>query len=134
MVLRALLLDYAGVLTDVGAQRLYAAVRIARAHGVRTALLSNAGGGPEAREAFGDRFDAVVFSGDVGVAKPDVAVYRLTADRLGVTPGECVFVDDSAVNVAGAVSAGMVGVRHVSVAETLAELEALFPFSVSGSG
>ncbi len=134
MVLRALVLDYAGVLTDVGGERLFAAVQTARVHGVRTALLSNAGGGREAREAFADRFDAVVFSGDVGVAKPDVAVYHLTADRLGVVPSACVFVDDSVANVAGAVSAGMVGVRHVSVEETLAELRVLFPFLVPGSG
>ncbi|WP_197318555.1 HAD-IA family hydrolase [Saccharomonospora sp. NB11] len=133
-MLRALVLDYAGVLTDVEGERLFEAARTLRAHGVRTALLSNAAGGPAAREAFADRFDVVVFSGDVGVAKPDVAVFRLTADRLGVAPSECVFVDDSVRNVAGAVAAGMVGVRHVGVEETLAELGVLFPVLVPGTG
>ncbi len=132
-MLRGLVLDYAGVLTDVGGDRLFAAVRTARAHGVRTALLSNSAGGPEARRGLTEWFDAVVFSGEVGVAKPDAAVYRLTAEKLGVDAGACVFVDDSPRNVAGAVAAGMVGVRHVSVEETLTELEALFPVLVSGS-
>jgi HAD superfamily hydrolase (TIGR01509 family) len=59
------------------------------------------------------------------VAKPDVEIYRLTAARLGLAPGECVFVDDLAVNVRGAVAAGLVGVHHTSVPTTLAELNVL---------
>ncbi|EIF00321.1 HAD-IA family hydrolase [Saccharomonospora glauca] len=132
-MLRGLVLDYAGVLTDVGGERLLAAVRTARVSGVRTALLSNAAGGPEARRGLTAWFDTLVFSGEVGVAKPDAAVYRLTADRLGVEVGDCVFVDDSSRNVAGAVAAGMVGIRHVSVEDTLMELAALFPVLDSGS-
>lgn len=126
-MVRGLVLDHAGVLTDVGGWRLLEAVRWARTRGVRTALLSNAAGGSEARRGLGDCFDVFVFSGEVGVAKPDVAVYRLTADRLGVAVDECVFVDDSLRNVAGAVAAGMIGVRHVNVDETLAELSVLIP-------
>ncbi|WP_298180084.1 HAD-IA family hydrolase [Saccharomonospora sp.] len=124
-MVRGLVLDYAGVLTDVGGERLLGAVRRARAQGVRTALLSNAAGGPEARRGLADCFDVLVFSGEVGVAKPDAAVYLLTADRLGVPVDECVFVDDSPRNVAGAVAVGMVGVRHVGVDETLSELGVL---------
>ena len=123
-MVRGLVLDHAGVLTDVGGWRLLEAVRWARTRGVRTALLSNAAGGSEARRGLGDCFDVFVFSGEVGV---DVAVYRLTADRLGVAVDECVFVDDSPRNVAGAVAAGMIGVRHVNVDETLAELSVLIP-------
>ncbi|MEY7972724.1 HAD-IA family hydrolase [Saccharomonospora xinjiangensis] len=125
-MLRGLVLDYAGVLTDVDGERLLAAVGTARANGVRTALLSNAPGGAEARRALGGWFDAMVFSGEVGLAKPDVAVYSLTADLLGIDARACAFVDDSATNVAGAVKAGMVGVRHVRVQDTLDELAVLF--------
>jgi len=59
------------------------------------------------------------------MAKPDVDIYLLAAERLGLDPGECVFVDDLAVNVRGAAEAGMVGVHHTSVAATVGELEVL---------
>lgn len=132
-MLSGIVVDYAGVLTDAEASRLLAALEIARQHGVRTALLSNADGGGPVRNRLTHWFDTLVFSGEVGLAKPDVEVYRLTARRLGVETAGCVFVDDSARNVAGAVAAGMVGVRHVSVARTLDELAVLFPGVVRGT-
>lgn len=55
-------------------------------------------------------FDAVVCSAEVGVAKPELAIYRLAAERLGLPPEACVFVDDHAPNVAAAEQCGMRGV------------------------
>ena len=43
--------------------------------------------------------------------KPDPAAYRLVAERLGVSPEDCVFVDDQPGNLAGAVAVGMVSVH-----------------------
>jgi HAD superfamily hydrolase (TIGR01509 family) len=127
-VLKGLLVDFAGVLTDPDARRLYDYLAAARERGIRTALLSNApGASKEVKNTMFDYFDALVFSGEVGVAKPDPAVYLLAADRLGLPAARCAFVDDSATNVRGAVQAGMVGVRHQSVEETLTELAVLFP-------
>jgi len=128
-VLRALIVDYAGVLTDVDGdpQReppILTAVREAHEKGVRTAMISNAEVGPD---WLPDVFDAIVLSGAVGLAKPDVRIFQLTADKLGVEPGECVFVDDLIGNVRGAVAAGMVGVHHRRADATLAELAALLP-------
>ncbi|EHR52554.1 haloacid dehalogenase superfamily protein, subfamily IA, variant 3 with third motif having DD or ED [Saccharomonospora marina XMU15] len=131
-MLKGIVVDYAGVLTDAEGARLLAALDLARGHGMRTALLSNADGGRPVRDRLAPWFDVMVFSGEVGLAKPDVEVYRLVARRLGLTPGECAFVDDSAGNVAGAVTAGMAGVRHVSVEQTLAELAVLFAGVVPG--
>jgi putative hydrolase of the HAD superfamily len=77
---------------------------------VRLGLLSNAGAGAARRLAevgVAALFDDVVCSGDVGLAKPDPAIYRLAASRLGVEPSEAVFVDDMERNVAGAAAAGM---------------------------
>jgi putative hydrolase of the HAD superfamily len=54
-----------------------------------------------------DAFDVVFCSAEIGVAKPDVAIYRHAASVLGVTPGECFFTDDRPENVEGARSAGM---------------------------
>ena len=127
-VLKALLVDFAGVLTDPDAGRFYDYLQAARERGIRTALLSNAAGASaEVKNTMFDYFDELVFSGEVGVAKPDPAVYLIAADRLGLPATRCAFVDDSAVNIRGAVQAGKVGVQHHSVEETLSELAVLFP-------
>ncbi|SFK49051.1 haloacid dehalogenase superfamily, subfamily IA, variant 3 with third motif having DD or ED [Amycolatopsis sacchari] len=126
-MLSGLVVDYAGVLTDPDAADLFTTIDRLRERGVRTALLSNAAGGGTAKARLGRWFDALVFSGEVGHAKPSPQVYLLTADRLGLPATACVFVDDSRRNVDGAVEAGMVGVHHTSVPATLTELAALFP-------
>lgn len=135
----ALLVDYGGVLTDWGDDPaaaeppLFGVLRRAKAAGLRTALLSNAEGpGPDPDSPFGALFDTMVLSGEVGIAKPDERVYRLTADRLGLAPGQCVFVDDLRVNVRAAAATGMVGVHHTTVASTVAELETLFERKLGG--
>ena len=127
-MLRGLVLDYAGVLTEPDAGALLDAVIGLRERAVRTALLSNASGASgAARRSLGRYFDALVYSGEVGVAKPATEVYLIAAERLSLPAHACVFVDDSPGNVRGAVVAGMVGVRHTTVPETLGELAALFP-------
>ncbi|CAN5214417.1 hypothetical protein BH20ACT5_BH20ACT5_19710 [soil metagenome] len=106
-------------------------VRAAKRHGLRTALLSNSWGFDYPREGWAELFDAVVVSGEVGMRKPEPEIYRHTAAELGLDPGECVFVDDLRPNVAGAVAAGMIGVRHRDALTTAAELAAIFdlPFT-----
>ena len=121
MTVRALVVDDQGVLS-LAEPGMVDVVRRARAAGLRTALLSNAEGGTH---PYGDLVDAAVLSGEAGVRKPDPEAYLLVARRLGVEPGECVVVDDLAANVRGAAAAGMTGVLHRSVAETVAELEVL---------
>lgn len=101
-------------------------VRRARDAGIRTALLSNSWGNEYPAELMDGLFDAVVISGEVRMRKPELRIYRHTAELLGVPPGECVMVDDLPHNVAAAAAAGMVGVLHRSYDETLGELEILF--------
>ncbi|WP_033293832.1 HAD-IA family hydrolase [Amycolatopsis jejuensis] len=126
-MLKGLLVDYAGVLTDSEAPLLYEYLVEARARGTRTALVSNApGAAPGVKTELSQYFDALVFSGEVGVAKPNRGIYLVAAERLGLAAPSCVFVDDAERNVRGAVAAGMVGVHHRSVAGTLDELVALF--------
>jgi putative hydrolase of the HAD superfamily len=53
-------------------------------------------------------FDAVVISGEVGIGKPDPAVFAYALDRLGTTAEETVMVGDSwERDVLGALGAGM---------------------------
>jgi HAD superfamily hydrolase (TIGR01509 family) len=102
-------------------------VRRARRSGVRTALLSNSWGDENYPEAeWEGAFDVVVISGRVGMRKPELQIFRHTADLLGVHADECVMVDDLAGNIQGAVAAGMVGVLHKSYEQTAEELEILF--------
>ena len=98
----------------------------AREHGLRTALLSNSWGLEYPREEWAAMFDLTVISGEVGLRKPDPEIYLLAASRLGVRPEECVFVDDLRPNAAAAAALGMVGVHHVDVDGTVAELERIF--------
>jgi FMN phosphatase YigB (HAD superfamily) len=134
-VLGGLIVDFGGVLTDPGdgdgdERPLLTAVVRAKTHGLRTGLLSNADGlATPGSNGLADLFDAVVLSGQVGFGKPDLRVYLLAADWMGLVPEQCVFVDDLASNVRGAVRAGMVGVHHRDVDTTLTELNALFGFS-----
>lgn len=80
----------------------------------RVGVLSNADGSLRSRLRDGlgihELFHAIVCSAEVGIAKPDPAVYRLAAQRLDVPPEACVFVDDSEVNVQAAETVGMRGV------------------------
>ena len=73
-------------------------------------LLSNAGSGVVQRrippELLG-LFDAVVVSGEVGLLKPDPAVFSMVAERLQVAPEEAVFTDDHAPYLPGATRVGM---------------------------
>ncbi len=56
-----------------------------------------------------DRFRDILVSGEVKLVKPDPAIYALALDRFGLAPGEGMFVDDRADNVAAAARAGFVG-------------------------
>ena len=94
----------------------------------KTGLISNAW--PDARDSTrlylnGDTFDLLVFSGEVGVQKPDPEIYRLALGRLGVTPQEAVFVDDMPANVEGARAIGMTAIQFLNTAQVRAEIEAL---------
>jgi len=69
-----------------------------------------------------DAFDEMVISGEIGLVKPDARIYQLTAERLGVPVGECLFVDDFLENVAGAREAGMQALHFAPVDAAKAEL------------
>jgi len=116
---------FTGVRTE---PRMRRAVRLARRAGHRTALISNTWGPPPAfrRPQLGRMFDAVIRSDEVGLRKPEPEIYLLAARRLGVTPDECVFVDDMLANVEGARAVGMVGLLHKHPDITIPKLEELF--------
>jgi epoxide hydrolase-like predicted phosphatase len=70
-------------------------------------------------------FDDVIASGDVGMIKPDPAIYRLMADKLGVSPEECVMIDDRQSSIEGARGVGMSAIQYHSTQQVMEELRAL---------
>ena len=109
------------------------AVRRARKAGIRTGLISNSWGeGLAYDEAILDElFDAVVISGDVGLHKPQPEIFLMGAERIGVAPEDCVFVDDLRENCAGAEAVGMKAILHRGSAGTLPQLEELLGVPVT---
>jgi epoxide hydrolase-like predicted phosphatase len=106
---------------------MHGAVRALRRLGVRTGLLSNsAGSGGYDERAIHELFDVAVISRDVGVRKPDAAIYAIALDRIGLPPAEVVFVDDLRANLRPAEQLGIATVLHRDAATTTAELERLF--------
>jgi putative hydrolase of the HAD superfamily len=100
--------------------------------GVKTALLSNM---PHdmisyARQNFAwlNNFDHQTFSAEVGLVKPDPAIYRHSLDGLGAAASEALFVDDRESNIEGARALGIRAIRFQSVAQLKDDLEKLgFP-------
>ena len=102
------------------------AVRMAKAAGVRTGLISNSiGAGRYDRSTFPELFDAVVISAEERMHKPQPEIYHLGAERAGLPPAECVFVDDLRENCEGAEAVGMVVVLHRGASTTVPRLEEL---------
>jgi FMN phosphatase YigB (HAD superfamily) len=54
-----------------------------------------------------------IVSGDVGVRKPDHAIFRIALATIGASPEECVFIDDRAANVAAAAALGITALQFV---------------------
>jgi epoxide hydrolase-like predicted phosphatase len=108
-------------------EKMLDAVRHARGNGIKTGLISNSWGDGLAYDesVLDELFDAVVISGDVGLHKPQPEIFRLGAERIGVPPEECVFVDDLRENCAGAEEVGMTAILHRGPESTLPELERL---------
>jgi putative hydrolase of the HAD superfamily len=120
---------FAGVRAD---ERMVDAVRRVRASGKPTGLISNSWGGASYdRVVIDDLFDAAVISGEVGLNKPEPEIFRLGAERVGVPPEECVFVDDLRENCEGAEAVGMTAILHRGAEGTVPELERLLGVDLS---
>jgi len=69
-----------------------------------------------------DLFDEVVISAEVGLIKPDNAIYELILGKLGVQAEESIFVDDFAHNIEAANHLGMHGIQFQSRDQAIAEV------------
>lgn len=74
---------------------------------------------------FMDLFRGIVVSAEVGLVKPDPAIFAHLLETIGATAGDCVFIDDAPVNVEAARALGFVAVRFESPEKLRAELAGL---------
>jgi putative hydrolase of the HAD superfamily len=103
-----------------------------RGSGYKVACLTNNIGGehksqeaPETIRAVMDRFDVVVESSKVGVRKPEPRFYEMACELLGVTPEECIFLDDLGINLKPAAAMGMATIKVTGAEQAIAELSAV---------
>jgi glucose-1-phosphatase len=95
----------------------------------QTAILSNAWSG--ARQMFTHQYslhtvvNMLIISAEESLAKPDLQIYRLSAERLGVLPSQILFVDDVAANIEAAQKAGWVGIQFHSTSQVLKDIQTL---------
>lgn len=79
---------------------------------------------PVAREryAFLERFRTILVSGEERLIKPDPAIFELMLQRIGHPAENCLFIDDSAKNVAAAASLGFDAIHFSSAGQLKSEL------------
>jgi len=95
----------------------------------KTALLSNAMR-PFLRQVLDKHdlprlFDVLVISYEEHLTKPNPAIFRLMADRLGVPTSACFFTDDSPINIEAARAVGMQAALFTGVAQLKRDLAGL---------
>lgn len=96
---------------------------------VRTAIVSNSADGARREElsryAFDDVFDPIIYSHEVGLAKPHPGIFELVCSRLDVAPAETIFVDDVPGHCEAARQIGMHAIQHRSTPQTITAITAL---------
>ena len=128
---RLLGVDHVGLIDRLFARvgpdmAMLAAVRKARAAGIRTGLISNSWGTRRYdRAMLEELFDGVVISGEEGIRKPAPEMYAMGAESIGLPPAACAFVDDLGFNLKPARDLGMATVLHSNAEQTIAQLEEL---------
>lgn len=70
---------------------------------------------------FDDHFEKAYYSQVLGMRKPDINSYKYIIEEQGLNASRTLFVDDSAMNIEGAVSAGLQGV-HIKPGTTILDI------------
>lgn len=73
-------------------------------------------------------FDSLTVSGEVGVAKPDQAIFKMMLTKLGLSADEVLFIDDNPSNTVAAESFGIKSIKFEDAAklrQNLVELKLL---------
>jgi len=94
-----------------------------KAAGFRLGILSNMGFGVldymRPRFPWLAQFDYLTFSCDLGIVKPDPAIYLHTVKKLGVAPDQALFIDNLETNITGAQAVGL----HAALFQNVEQLQ-----------
>lgn len=128
-------IDGSAILAEGIVGRLFAALELdeemfllvedLKAAGIAVGLLSNSWGNTYPRERLDALMHPVVISGEVGLRKPDAAIYEYALDRLGLPADRVLFIDDAEPNLVGARARGLRTHLHLDAAGTRAVVEGL---------
>ena len=77
-------------------------------------------------------FEHIVESSKLGLRKPDPRIYRYACDLLGVTPEQCVYLDDLGVNLKPARDMGMRTIKVGDPDVAIDELETMVGIPLRG--
>jgi putative hydrolase of the HAD superfamily len=87
--------------------------------GLLTAILSNMGDSVlvsiEREFAWLRGFDVLVWSFQLGIAKPDPAIYHYVLEKLGTRPEETLFIDDRRINIDAAKALGLKAIEFSTI-------------------
>lgn len=102
-------------------------VRVLRRRGLKLAVLSNisryVGNYFRRTVQWLELFDHLCFSGELGIVKPNPAIYRVCLEALGVPASQTLFIDDREVNITGAHAVGIHGILFHSVEQLPRDIE-----------
>ncbi len=99
--------------------------------GYVTACLTNNVRNPDPRNSRPDvddvmeKFDHVVESSEVGCRKPENRFYEIACELAGVSPVECVFLDNLGINLKPARAMGMTTIKVLGAERAITDLEAV---------
>jgi len=103
------------VTDEIDRELVVEAVRMVRAKGLRTAIVTNNireyGDAWRGQFPLDELFDAIIDSCEEGVRKPDPTIFRTALERVGVDdPTRAIFLDDFPGNIDAARAMGMHGI------------------------
>lgn len=108
-------------------QEIYKFIKQIKADGYKTAILSNTEF-PVVKlltEKNYPHFDALIFSCEVGIAKPDAEIYIHTLEKLAIKPEEAIFIDDKKENIDAAEKLGIHGVLFDTADRVISSVSSL---------
>ena len=71
-------------------------------------------------------FDEIIFSGEIGLIKPDQRIFEYTLEKRGILTNECLFVDDSKTNIAAAEKIGINTIHFTTFTQFRDELNSKY--------
>lgn len=93
----------------------------------KTAIISNSFVGAREREQeryqFGDMTDFILYSHEVGIAKPNPRIFEMACERLAIQPDEMIFLDDVERMVNAARELGIHAILFKDNQQAIAEIQ-----------